>query len=129
MMQMAWLFFGFTGRIDRTVYALAGLLVFVVQMYIVYRYLQPALGTLANGDFDPAETLALSPMTNLQSGIFLLGQLAHIALAAKRIHDFGRSGFFALLFMFAGLIAYLALCLIPGDPGPNKHGARSNAPK
>ena len=129
MMQMAWLFFGFTGRIDRSVYALAGLFVFVVQMFIVYRYLQPVLGTLASGDFDPAETLALSPMTNVQSAIFLLGQLAHIALAAKRLHDFGKSGFFALLFMFAGLIAYLGLCLIPGNPGPNKHGTRPNAPK
>lgn len=129
MMRMAWLFFGFTGRIDRSVYALAGLLVFTVQMFIVYRYLQPVLGELATGAFDPSETLVLSPMTNVQSGIFLLGQLAHIALAAKRIHDFGRSGFFALLFMFAGLVAYLALCLIPGTPGPNRHGARSNAPK
>ena len=129
MAQMAWLFFGFSGRIDRSVYALAGLFVFTLQVFIVYRYLQPLLGTLANGDFDPALTLELSPMTELQSGIFLLGQLAHIALAAKRIHDFGRSGFFALIFMFAGLIAYLVLCLVPGTPGPNKHGQRSNAPK
>ena len=129
MAQMAWLFFAFTGRIDRTVYALAGLFVFVVQMLIVYLYLQPLLGMLANGDFDPALTLEMSPMTNVQSGIFLVGQLCHIALAAKRIHDFGRSGFFALLFMFAGLIAYLVLCLIPGEPGPNKYAARSNAPK
>ena len=129
MAQMAWLFFAFTGRIDRTVYALAGLFVFVVQMFIVYRYLQPVLGELANGTFDPAETLVLSPMTNVQSGIFLVGQLCHIALAAKRIHDFGRSGFFALLFMFAGVVAYLALCLIPGTRGPNKYAARTNAPK
>ena len=129
MGQMAWLFFGFSGRIDRSVYALAGLLVFTVQAFIVYRYLQPLLGTLANGGFDPALTLEMSPMTELQSGIFLLGQLIHVALAAKRIHDFGRSGFFALLFMFAGLIAYLVLCLMPGTPGPNKYGQRSNAPK
>lgn len=129
MKQMIWLFFGFTGRIDRAVYALAALLVFVVQMFIVYRYLMPVLGQLANGDFDPAQTLVLSPMTNIQSGIFLLGQLAHIALAAKRIHDFGQSGFFALLFMFAGLIAYLGLCLVPGNPGPNKYGSRPNVPK
>jgi len=129
MKQMAWLFFGFSGRIDRSVYALAGLFVFTVQAFIVYQYLQPLLGTLANGNFDPAETLVLSPMTNLQSGLFLLGQLLHIALAGKRIHDFGKSGFFALLFLFAGLIAYLALCLIPGTPGPNKYGQRSNAPK
>lgn len=129
MRQMIWLFFGFNGRIDRSVYALAGLLVFVVQMFIVYRYLMPVLGELASGDFDPAQTLVLSPMTNLQTGIFLFGQLAHIALGAKRIHDFGQSGFFALLFMFAGLIAYLGLCLVPGNPGPNKYGARRNAPK
>ncbi len=129
MMQMGWLFFGFTGRIDRSVYALAGLLVFIMQMFIVYRYLQPVLGQLADGSFDPGVTLALSPMTNVQSAVFLLGQLAHIALAAKRIHDFGRSGFFALLFMFAGLIAYLLLCLLPGTPGPNKYGSRPNTPK
>jgi len=129
MKQMVWLFFGFSGRIDRSIYALAGLFVFTVQALIVYQYLQPLLGTLANGNFDPAETLALSPMTNLQSGLFLLGQIVHIALAAKRIHDFGKTGFFAILFFFAGLIAYLALCLIPGTPGPNKYGQRSNAPK
>lgn len=129
MKQMAWLFFGFSGRIDRSIYALAGLFVFTVQAFIVYQYLQPLLGTLANGNFDPAETLAMSPMTNLQSGIFLLGQFVHIALAAKRIHDFGRSGVFAILFMFAGVIAFLGLCLIPGTPGPNKYGQHSNAPK
>lgn len=128
MKQMAWLFFGFSGRIDRSVYALAGLLVFTLQALIVYQYLQPLFHTLADGTFDPVERLALSPMSNLQSGLFLLGQLVHITLAAKRIHDFGRSGIFALLFMFAGLIAYFALCLIPGTPGPNRHGQRTNAP-
>lgn len=129
MMQMAWLFFGFSGRIDRSIYALAGLLVFIIQALIVYLYLQPMLGMLAEGSLDPAEALTLTPMTNLQSGLFLLGQFAHVALAAKRIHDFGRSGFFAILFMFAGLLAYVVLCLIPGSAGPNKYGQRSNMPK
>lgn len=129
MKQMVWLFFSFSGRIDRSVYALAGLFVFTVQAFIVYRYLQPLLGTLADGNFDPIETLALSPMTNLQSGIFLLGQFVHISLAAKRIHDFGKSGLFAFLFLFAGLVAFFALCLIPGTQGPNRYGQYPNAPR
>lgn len=129
MKQMAWLFFSFSGRIDRSIYALAGLFVLIVQAFIVYRYLQPMLGTLANGDFDPAELLMQTPMSNAQSGLFLLGQLVHISLAAKRIHDFGKSGFFGILFMFGGLFVYIALCLIPGTPGPNRHGQHSNAPR
>lgn len=129
MKQMAWLFFSFSGRIDRSVYALAGLFVLIVQAFVVYLYLQPLLGTLASGEFDPAELLVQTPMTNMQSGLFLLGQLVHIALAAKRIHDFGKSGFFGILFIFAGLFVYIALCLIPGTQGPNRHGQRSNAPR
>lgn len=128
MKQMAWLFFSFSGRIDRSVYALAALLVFTLQVLIVYLYLQPMLGMLADGTLDPAEALVLSPMSNLQSGLFLAGQFVHVALAAKRLHDFGRSGFFAILFIFAGLIAYFGLCLIPGTPGHNRYGLRSNMP-
>ena len=129
MQQMVWLFFSFSGRIDRSVYALASLFVLTVQAFIVYRYLQPLLGTLATGAFDPAELLAQTPMSRVQSGLFLLGQLVHISLAVKRIHDFGKSGFFGILFLFGGIFVFIALCLIPGGRGPNRYGQQSNAPK
>ena len=125
--QLAWLFFGFSGRIDRSVYALAALLVFVVQMFIIYRYLLPYLGLLASGTLGPEEALVLDPMSALESVAFLVAQVSHVALAAKRIHDFGKSGFFALLFVLAGFIAYIFLCVVPGTPGPNAYGQRTNA--
>ena len=54
--------------------------------------------------------------------------VSHIALAAKRIHDFDRTGWFSLLFIIGDIVAYIALCLPKGTQGPNRYGARTNAP-
>lgn len=119
MPSLAWLFFGFSGRISRAAYFLAGLMMMVVVVFIAYRMtLAEARGT--SGAF---WELALS--------VVLLASLwAQAALGAKRLHDLGRPGVFAaLLFVpFLNFITFVALCLIPGQPGPNQYGQATNAP-
>ncbi|MCV0394768.1 MAG: DUF805 domain-containing protein [Rhizobiaceae bacterium] len=116
--QLLWLFFGFSGRVNRAAYALAGLFLLLVQFFLVYRI---------------AMTPEASTANTFWGGIFLIAAgvalVSNIALAVKRLHDFGKPGLIAILFVVAGVIMYLVLCFIPGDPGPNKYGQRTNAPR
>ena len=68
------------------------------------------------------------------SVLFLLAFIAslwsNVALAVKRLHDLGKPGLIALV-LFVPVISFVALfvlCLFPGQPGPNRYGARTNAP-
>lgn len=49
--------------------------------------------------------------------------LTSLALAARRLHDSGRSAFwlFLILFIVIGWIWLLVYYLMPGTPGPNKY--------
>jgi uncharacterized membrane protein YhaH (DUF805 family) len=116
---MRWLFFGFSGRISRMAYLLAGLLMMITVVFIAYRL------TLAEeaGRSGATWEVALS--------IVLIASLwAQAALGAKRFHDFDKPGIFAaLLFVPAfNFVAFVALCLIPGTDGPNQFGATTNLP-
>ena len=115
--EIAWLFFGYRGRVSRQVYGLAGLLLYVLRMYPAYRIITAT---------DEASATYWSGVL-----VFVLGILlpAHIALSAKRLHDFGLSAWFSVLFLFGDIIAYAILCLIPGHPGPNRFAATTNAPR
>ncbi len=101
-------------------YFLAGLLVAILQAFPLYRFTLVAEGT---------------PESALWSALFLAAFLAslwsNIALAVKRLHDFGKPGLAAGL-LFVPIISFVALfvlCLFPGDPGPNRYGERTNAPQ
>ena len=115
--QALWVFFSFSGRLSRQAFALAGLLLYVIRMYPMYRLYG------AQGDEEAMTYWA---------GVFLAAlcvlTVSHIALAAKRLHDFDRTGWFALLFVVGDVFAYLALCVPRGTPGPNRFGARTDAP-
>ena len=115
--QLAWLFFSYAGRVNRQVYALSGLLLYVLRMYPAYRILTAT---------DEATATFWSGVLLVVLGILLP---SHIALSAKRLHDFGVSGWFAVLFLFGDIIAYLVLCLVPGQPGPNRFASDTNAPR
>lgn len=67
---------------------------------------------------------------SLLSIIMIASLWAQAALGAKRLHDLDKPGFFAaLLFVpFLNFITFVALCLIPGQPGPNQYGQTTNAP-
>ena len=116
---MIWLFFGFSGRISRAAYFLAGMLMMITVVFIVYRMsLAQESGTGA----------ALWEM--MLSAALLASLWVQAALGAKRLHDFGKPGIFAvLLFVPAfNFITFVALCVFPGEPGPNRFGQTTNAP-
>ena len=116
--QVFWVFFGFSGRLSRQAFALAGLLLYVIRFYPIYRMFE------AQGD---EEALAY------WAGVFMMVLsvlvVSHIALAAKRLHDFNRSGWFSLLFIVGDIIAFAVLCLPRGTQGPNRYAATTNAPR
>ena len=116
---MIWLFFGFSGRISRAAFLLAGLLMMIAVVFIVYRM------TLAQ---DSGADAGL--WEALLSAVLFASLWAQAALGAKRMHDLGRPGIFAaLLFVpLFNFIAFIGLCLLPGEAGANKYAATTNAP-
>lgn len=115
--QLIWLFFSFSGRVNRAAYFLGGLFLFILQFFALYRFMQYEEGTAGSA------TWALVFFVAVIAALF-----SNIALAAKRLHDFGKPAPFALAFVVAGVVMYIVLCFIPGDPGPNRYGAQTNAP-
>jgi uncharacterized membrane protein YhaH (DUF805 family) len=108
-----WLFFRFNGRVGRVVYFLAGLLLAVVQAFFLYRFMQ----------VDEASTAG-----QMWASLFWVAVIAsvwsNVALGVKRLHDFDKPGIVAvaLFIPVVSIVAFIALCLIPGDPGPNRYG-------
>ena len=115
--QLFWLFFSLSGRISPAVYFLAGLLVFVVQLFPLYRF------TLVPPESAAAQSWALALLAAL-----LVSAWANLALTAKRLHDFDKPAAWALVTLVIGFIVFIVLSLVKGDPGPNKYGTRSNMP-
>ena len=118
--QLAWLFFKTSGRVSRTAYFLGGLLVAIAQAFPLYRF------TLVPEGTTESETWAMLFLV-----AFLASLWSNVALAVKRLHDLGRPGLMALVLFVPviSIIAFLALCLFPGDKGPNRYGAQTNAPQ
>jgi uncharacterized membrane protein YhaH (DUF805 family) len=127
-------FFGFHGRIRRTHYFLGALITGI----IADSYWLPAImnghdwNAGWNGDWTWRHGFGWHswgwPMF---PGFWAIGSLialaclwARFALAAKRWHDAGASGWFSLLSLVPGvhLIVFLLLCLLPPTQGPNQYG-------
>ncbi|RWD98539.1 MAG: DUF805 domain-containing protein [Mesorhizobium sp.] len=114
-----WLFFKTSGRVSRAAYFLGGLLVALVQAFPLYRFTLVPEG---------------SAESNMWSFVFFLTFLAslwsNIVLAVKRLHDFDKPGIAALVLFVpvVSIVAFLVLCLFPGQAGPNRYGSRTNAP-
>lgn len=115
--QFLWLFFSLKGRISPAVYFLAGLLLFVTQLFFVYR--------VAVAPPDSAES-------EFWATCFLMVALVcgwcNFAITAKRVHDFGKPTALALIAFVIGFILIIVLSFIKGDPGPNRFGDGTNAP-
>jgi len=117
--QIIWLFFKLSGRVSRAAYFLGGLLVAILQAFPLYRFTLVAEGT---------------PESEVWSMLFLAAFLvslwSNVALAVKRLHDLGKPGLAALVLFvpFVSIVAFLVLCLFPGNRGPNRYGASTNAP-
>jgi len=117
--ELIWLYFRFSGRVSRAAYFLAGLLIQLVPAFLLYRF------TLVPQESPQAGAWAFFFWVTL-----LITVWSSVALAVKRLHDFGRPGLIAaaLFVPVVSIIAFIALCLVPGDPGPNRYGPRTNAP-
>lgn len=116
---MTWLFFRFSGRVSRAAYFLAGMLIAVVQVFVLYRF------TLVTPESSQGQAWAMIFFI-----VFLASIWSYLALTVKRLHDINKPGIIsiALFIPVISIAAYIALCLFPGDPGPNQYGARTNAP-
>lgn len=114
--QMIWLFFRLDGRIGRMPYFLAGLLMAVVQAFMMYRL---ALASDAGG----ASTFWVFAFW---IAVFL-SLWCGVVLGVKRVHDIGKHGAWAAFCLLFPFPAYIVLCLWPGNQGPNAFGPRTNA--
>lgn len=117
--KLFWLFFRFSGRVSRAAYFLAGLLLAIIQAFLLYRF------TLVPEDSTAGQTWAAAFWL-----VVLLSLWSNVALSIKRLHDIGKPGVFAaaLFIPIISIVVFIALCLIPGNPGPNQYGNRPNAP-
>ncbi|MET0169709.1 MAG: DUF805 domain-containing protein [Aliihoeflea sp.] len=114
-----WLFFGLKGRISRVAFLLGGLLMTVVTFFVLYRM-----------SAAEEQEQAFQFWNTVLTVVVFVSLWCQAALAAKRLHDFGRPGIFAIA-MFVPLVnfvGFVALCLIPGENRPNKYGALTNSP-
>ena len=80
--------------------------------------------------FTDALTSGVNPYTNMANSyiftiiVFLALICPAIAVASRRAHDFGQSGWLAILtaIPYLGFIASLVFIFIPGQPGQNQYG-------
>ena len=112
---LLWLFFGFSGRIDRQAFALAGILLYLVRLYPVYRMIAAD------------DQATIDHWAQIFVVLFGILMISHLAITAKRFHDIGRSGWYAILFLIGDIIVFLLLCMPQGTPGPNRYGKRANS--
>ncbi len=117
--KLLWLFFRFSGRVSRAAYFLAGLLLAIVQAFLLYRFTLVPEGTSESQGWAAAFFV-----------VMLVSLWSNVALSVKRLHDIGRPGIIAatLFIPVISIIAFIALCLVPGNPGPNQYGDQPNAP-
>ncbi|WP_159589593.1 DUF805 domain-containing protein [Chelativorans xinjiangense] len=118
--QIKWLFFGFSGRLSRAPYFLAGLLIAIFQAFPLYQF------TLAPEESGTSQFWAIAFWA-----IFFLSIWSYVALGVKRLHDFGKPGMFAVLLFIpiVSILTFIALCVYPGDSGKNEYGELTNAPE
>lgn len=117
--QLLWLFFKFSGRVSRAAYFLSGLLLAIIQAFLLYRF------TLV-----PEESIAGQMWAVAFWIVVIVSVWSSVALGVKRLHDIGRPGILAaaLFVPVISIIAFVALCLIPGIAGPNRYGDLPNSP-
>ncbi len=117
--QLLWVFFRLSGRVSRAAYFFSSLLLGMIPAFFFYQVMRYPEG---------------SPGSQVWALCFLvtfLGSLwSHIALSVKRLHDVDRPGIIAaaLFVPVVSIIAFIVLCLMAGDLGPNRYGSRTNAP-
>ncbi|MEM7693631.1 MAG: DUF805 domain-containing protein [Pseudomonadota bacterium] len=111
---LIWALLALDGRINREVFWLGNIGCGLVAVAMMMPSIDPATGQIN-----------LAPMSPL---VFAAMLWTEIALAVKRLHDKGVSGWFAIAFAIPiiGIAAFLVIGLMPGDKGANAYGTASN---
>jgi len=113
--NVLWALTAFDGRVNREVYWLGNIMCALV-----------AVPLMAPSVDATTEAVTLGPLTPF---VFVALLWTEIALAVKRLHDRGLTGWIAatLVVPFLNVAAFVAIGLIPGDKGANAYGPRANA--
>ena len=109
-----WAILGLDGRISREVFWLGNFGCGALAMALMMPALDPTTGALQ-----------LSPVSPL---VFAALFWTEIALAVKRLHDRGLTGWFAAGYAVpvVGFLAFFVIGLMPGDRGANTFGPATN---
>ena len=110
--QVAWLLTRFNGRISRSVYWMATVFLIGVNGVLI--------GQLFGGEHASFHSLA-----QMLAPFVILGTLySNVAIAVKRLHDAGYSGFlaFALFVPLVNFAFAIWIGILPGTAGPNAYG-------
>lgn len=110
---LKWLFFGVSGRIRRKTYMLAAAFFVAVYTYLVVQIVRT-----------PEDSAQMGLWGLIFLAVLLVSAWSSVALAVKRLHDLGYSGFVAIA-MFIPMVSFLffvALCAFPGQIGANQYG-------
>lgn len=120
-----WLLFGFDGRIGRSAYWLGFGLMLCVEAIVMKTYLLEIAQNAATADEFMSE-LTSDPVFN---ALWAASVWSQFALAAKRLHDRGVTGFAAALLAlpFVNLVAIFVIGLLPGERGANRFGPGPNS--
>lgn len=105
------------GRVNRSAYMLGFFFLGVVASFPLYQFMRFE-GTPA------ADGWAL-----LFSAALLVTLWSQVAISVKRLHDLDRPGMLvvALAIPVVSIVAFLALCAMPGTVGPNGYGSSTNS--
>ena len=135
MGYLDFLLIGYSGRIGRTTYWLSYIALGVIQLLAIWGLLQLSHGTFSelaqysDGRDIPVEALQTFGM-HVMLPIFIVGLLflwPQYAIATKRWHDRGKSGWWSLIVfvpIIGGLWALIELGFLPGEEGVNVYGYR-----
>ena len=109
---LPWLFASFKGRVSRGIYWLAYAMLLCVNAVLV--------GQLIGGPEASFSRLA----DTVAPAVILATLYANFAVAVKRLHDIGYSGFLAiaLLIPFINFAFTIWVGIVPGTAGPNRFG-------
>lgn len=115
-----WFFFRFDGRISRLPYFLGFMLLSVIQSFPFYRFL-----------LVPPESQEASTWSAIFLLVFFPTMFSLFAISAKRFHDIGRNGIAAisLAIPVISIIAFVYLCIVPGNETGNAYGSGVNYPE
>lgn len=123
----SWVLFSFNGRISRMYYWLVVLLFLIVQFVYTGVFFGANAGAIMSGD-----VTAMSPLAAICAlPIAILFIWIGLAVAVKRWHDRGKSGWWVLigLIPIVGPIWVLVECgFLPGTQGVNQYGMVNTPP-